>query len=382
MIIIRESKLMITFKKYLNLKIKSNLSKINSINEFNQIINIERYRADRNTNGFSLILLNMKNCIENIPKENNWVNLINSRVRNYDKVGWFDENHLAILLPETLGKNAKKVVKKIFTDIENEELLPDYKIISYPVQVTETDTETNKIYLDIETNCVFAHCDVMPLWKRSFDIIFSLICLVICSPLMLLTAFLIKIVSPGPVFFRQKRVGQSGRMFNLLKFRTMKVNNNDLVHREYIKKIINYESNGHLPLKKIFEDKRIISFGEILRNTCIDELPQFLNVLRGEMSIVGPRPCIDYEAEEFLNWHKRRFDIVPGITGLWQVSGKNNTTFKEMIRLDLEYSRRRSFIFDLLIIIKTPAVILDHIKYFKINFQKKYMNIAINNRRF
>jgi lipopolysaccharide/colanic/teichoic acid biosynthesis glycosyltransferase len=178
---------------------------------------------------------------------------------------------------------------------------------------------------------------------------------------MLFVAFLIKIVSPGPVFFKQERVGQSGKIFYLLKFRTMKVNNDDTIHREYFKKLINCTDKNDSPMIKLSDtghDNRVIMFGKIIRKSCIDELPQFINVLLGEMSVVGPRPCIPYEAEEFLLWHKRRFDIVPGITGLWQVSGKNNTTFKEMIRLDIEYAVKRSFILDLKIIIKTPGVII------------------------
>jgi lipopolysaccharide/colanic/teichoic acid biosynthesis glycosyltransferase len=138
----------------------------------------------------------------------------------------------------------------------------------------------------------------------------------------------------------------------------MRVNNDESLHREYLKKLIQCEDSKELLMNKIREDNRIIMFGKIISKSCIDELPQFINILRGEMSFIGPRPCIPNEAEEYLFWHKRRFDIIPGITGLWQVSGKNKTTFKEMIRYDIEYAKKRSFLLDLQIILKTPGVII------------------------
>ena len=141
-----------------------------------------------------------------------------------------------------------------------------------------------------------------------------------------------------------------------LKFRTMYVNNDDTGHKQYSSHFINKD----VPMEKLDDlgDSRIIPFGRFLRTSCLDELPQFINVLMGEMSLVGPRPCIRYEAEEYLQWHVKRFDIVPGITGLWQVSGKSRLTFKEMIRLDIRYSRRMSLWLDLKIILFTVPAIL------------------------
>ncbi len=132
----------------------------------------------------------------------------------------------------------------------------------------------------------------------------------------------------------------------------MKVNNDVTVHQKYLKDLINVDSNRDKPMKKLVDDNNIIFMGYFLRKSCIDELPHLINVLRGEMSLVGPRPCIHYEAEEYLSWHARRFDITLGITGLWQVSGKNKTTFKEMIRMDIEYISKQSFWLDIMILLK------------------------------
>ena len=201
----------------------------------------------------------------------------------------------------------------------------------------------------------------IPAWKRALDIAGSLIALIIVSPIILLSAVFIKIVSPGPVFFKQERVGFLGRTFKLLKLRTMKVNADVSVHREHVKNLIknNQNNGGAAKMEKLDAvDSQIIPFGKILRTTCIDELPQLFNVLMGEMSLVGPRPCLGYEAQEYMLWNKERFHTVPGMTGLWQVNGKNNLTFEKMIRLDICYSRNKSLWLDAKIILMTiPAII-------------------------
>jgi lipopolysaccharide/colanic/teichoic acid biosynthesis glycosyltransferase len=161
--------------------------------------------------------------------------------------------------------------------------------------------------------------------------------------------------SRGPVFFRQRRVGYKGREFTCFKFRTMQVDAEPGLHREHLSQLIGSE----VPMTKLDaqSDPRLIPLGALLRATGLDELPQLVNVVRGEMSLVGPRPCIPYEYELYKPWQRRRFDAVPGLTGLWQVSGKNRTTFNEMIRLDVEYSERMSLWLDLRIILRTlPAL--------------------------
>jgi lipopolysaccharide/colanic/teichoic acid biosynthesis glycosyltransferase len=197
-------------------------------------------------------------------------------------------------------------------------------------------------------------------------------------PLFLLVALLIKVVSPGPILFRQERVGYLGRVFTIWKFRTMHVNADTAVHQQYLRELINDEKE----LTKLDDgkDDRIIPFGRILRAAGIDELPQLINVLLGDMSLVGPRPCMPYEAREFRPWQTRRFDTVPGLTGLWQVSGKNRTTFKEMMRLDIAYTKKRALLLDAKIFLLTIPAILDQIVdkkvYAHASSQPKRLSIA------
>jgi lipopolysaccharide/colanic/teichoic acid biosynthesis glycosyltransferase len=195
----------------------------------------------------------------------------------------------------------------------------------------------------------------LPVWKRALDI--ALILLVSPGLLFLgtLVALLVKLGSPGPIFFRQGRVGYKGKEFVCLKFRTMRVDADTESHRRHTQDLIRSQT----PMVKLDarRDPRLIPFGSILRVTGLDELPQLLNVLKGEMSLVGPRPCIPYECEAYEPWHWQRFDAVPGLTGLWQVSGKNRTTFEQMVRLDIEYSQRKTFLLDLEIVLRTiPAL--------------------------
>jgi lipopolysaccharide/colanic/teichoic acid biosynthesis glycosyltransferase len=199
----------------------------------------------------------------------------------------------------------------------------------------------------------------LPTWKRSMDIIGSLLALIVFSPLFILTAALIKIVSPGPIFFKQERMGFGGKKFTFLKFRSMKVNSDASFHQRYYGELINGDQGRCSPMAKLDDSNpHIIPFGKLLRKTYLDELPQLINVLRGEMSLVGPRPPIPYEVSEYIKWHNGRFDAIPGMTGLWQVSGKDKLTFQEMVRLDISYSRNLSFLGDLKILLLTPPAIL------------------------
>jgi lipopolysaccharide/colanic/teichoic acid biosynthesis glycosyltransferase len=197
-----------------------------------------------------------------------------------------------------------------------------------------------------------------PLWKRGMDIAVSLTGLVITLPLFLVIAAIIKITSPGPAFLRQERIGRLGKPFLVWKFRTMRIDANASSHVAHLRHLI--ATNKPMVKLDSKNDPRVFRFGRILRTTCLDELPQLINVLRGDMSLVGPRPCMPYEAQQYQDWQKRRFEAMPGITGLWQVSGKNKTTFTEMIGLDIAYADRVSFISDLKIIFKTiPAIVSD-----------------------
>jgi exopolysaccharide production protein ExoY len=197
----------------------------------------------------------------------------------------------------------------------------------------------------------------LPSWKRILDVTCILLALPVLVPLGLLMAVFIKLVSPGPAFFRQQRIGVFGKSFMCLKFRTMKIDADTTVHQAHLKHLI---TSNH-PTKKLDcgGDKRLIFGGLILRSLGLDELPQLINILRGEMSLVGPRPCTPYEFELFLPRHKRRCEAPPGLTGLWQISGKNKTTFEEQIDLDLYYVEHKSLWLDLKIIALTiPAIVV------------------------
>ncbi|HEX8284668.1 MAG TPA: sugar transferase [Pyrinomonadaceae bacterium] len=201
------------------------------------------------------------------------------------------------------------------------------------------------------------------LLKRAFDISVAALALVLLSPLWVLMALLIKLDSKGPVLYRQERVGMDGRIFLFLKFRTMRAGADDAAHREFQRKYIAGRPETNLgdpsrPVYKLHDDPRVTRTGRWLRRTSLDELPQLLNVLRGDMSVVGPRPPIPYEVEAYALWHRKRLDMKPGMTGLWQVSGRNRLSFDEMVRLDLFYIENWSLWLDLKIMLRTLPVLL------------------------
>jgi lipopolysaccharide/colanic/teichoic acid biosynthesis glycosyltransferase len=184
--------------------------------------------------------------------------------------------------------------------------------------------------------------------------------LILLSPIFLVISILIKLDSPGPVFYKDERIGENGQPFTMYKFRSMKVNSDASIHREHVTRLIGEnispeqltdEPEGTLKMEK---DPRITKVGHFIRKTSLDELPQLFNVLHGEMSLVGPRPSLPYEVEIFKEWHKRRFESPPGITGLWQVEARNQVSFDEMVRMDLEYIEKYSIWLDIRIVLQTP----------------------------
>ncbi len=217
----------------------------------------------------------------------------------------------------------------------------------------------------------------LPLWKRLLD--FTVILLAAPAVIVIgaTVALVVKMGSPGSVLFRQRRIGYKGREFTCYKFRTMRANAEVEVHRNHTRRLM----SEAVPMTKLDarHDPRLIPLGAALRASGLDELPQLLNVLRGEMSIVGPRPCIPYEYELYGPAQRRRFDAVPGLTGLWQVSGKNRTTFEEMIHLDVEYSKRLSLWSDLRIILRTlPAL---WVQCIEVRGQKRKEDLSAKNIR-
>jgi exopolysaccharide production protein ExoY len=199
------------------------------------------------------------------------------------------------------------------------------------------------------------HAGGVPWWKRALDVTLIVLAMPILVPIGLFVAAIIKLVSPGPVFFQQERVGYRGQRFMCFKFRTMMVNADAVVHQEHLEDLM----ASNRPMSKLDGgDPRVVPGGIWLRALGLDELPQLINVFRGDMSLVGPRPCLNYEYEKYLPRHRGRCATLPGLTGLWQVNDKNNTTFEEMIDLDLKYVRTQSLGLDLSILLRTvPAVI-------------------------
>lgn len=250
----------------------------------------------------------------------------------------------------------------------------------------------NKCYLAFQNHirrvdCIFRPREIgfafvrkIPLWKRGMDIVGAVCGLILLSPLFLGMATLIKIVSAGPIFFVQQRIGRGGRPFGCFKFRTMKVDADSTVHKQYLENLIGSSQDSDSPgpaMKKLSHDTRIIKYGNVIRATGLDELPQLINVLLGHMSLVGPRPPIPYEVDRYRNWNNIRFDVSPGLTGLWQVSGKNRLGFNEMVRLDIQYAKNRSLLLDCKILLKTPFAVLIQLK----DFLREHNNKRQKNHR-
>ncbi len=205
----------------------------------------------------------------------------------------------------------------------------------------------------------FGHYDRGQAVKRFFDFIFAFAAVVILSPFLLLIALAVMFTSRGPIIFTQRRVGKDGRTFNFYKFRSMQANNDESIHKAYFEKLIRGRREKECGDSfKIKNDPRITPIGRFLRKTSLDELPQLFNVLKGEMSLVGPRPPIDYEVEQYQDWHRQRLHALPGITGLWQVSGRSSVPFDEMVLLDIHYMEHWTLVLDFKIILRTIPVVL------------------------
>ena len=343
---------------------------------FRGVLIRERKRADRSNQPFLLLLLSADDLGSTSPSI--WpaaIEALKAAKRDTDVLGWFSQRALGVILPE-VGTSDAPVVREIEARVRRElavRLLPEYQ-----ARVT-TRLHVHRGHLEPKGAAGEGFSPVEPLvqplrprgtraalddaMKRGLDIIGSLALLLALSPLLLLIAALQKLTSRGPVFFRQQRIGQAAKPFEILKFRTMYTGADHALHHEFVTRFIKKNGEIHEPGKdapfKITNDPRVTPIGWILRKTSLDELPQLWNVLRGDMSLVGPRPPIPYEVEQYQPWHCRRvLEAKPGITGLWQVSGRSRTTFDEMVRLDLRYARTRSLWTDVKILLATPAAVI------------------------
>jgi len=296
-------------------------------------------------------------------------------IRDTDILGWFTLNSVIGAIFSELGsadlKSAirrieEKVSVALARTLEPHQLAElEISMYSYPQSPADGD-ESSVLSPELYPDLINASEENRRtlLAKRVIDVIGSMLALIVLSPVFALLALLIKLTSKGPVFYRQERLGQFQKTFVFLKFRSMFVSTSSDIHRDYVR---NYIAGRVEPgptergnaVYKITNDPRVTWIGKFMRRTSLDELPQFWNVLTGDMSLVGPRPPIPYEIEAYDFWHRRRLlEAKPGITGLWQVHGRSRTTFDEMVRLDLQYSRRLSLATDIKILFATPRAVI------------------------
>jgi len=346
---------------------------------FHHMLRIERKRTERSRAPFLLLLIDIselqsgKNNSQLLDKiKDKMKRVLISCSRETDISGWYEEsNVMGAILTEMASINESSIESILFnlhnriSSALDAELVKKIKV-SFHVFPEHNGGAGVKdglfnttLYPDLSNPG--ASRQAKSAAKKLVDIFGSLFALVCLSPLLLIIAAAIKYNSEGPVFFRQERMGLNGEIFTFLKFRSMHTDCDSDRHREYIKKYIGEgKDDKDAPgVYKISNDPRVTSLGRFLRKTSLDELPQFINVLKGDMSLVGPRPPIPYEIELYDIWHRRRLlSVKPGITGLWQVTGRSSTTFDEMVRLDLRYVNEWSLWLDIKLLLKTPWVIL------------------------
>jgi len=341
---------------------------------FREMLVLERKRTERSKKPIMLVMLHIQNLTPLISRHSfvkNMSHVITNSAREIDVKGWYEfDRCIGIIYTEISESGKDNVVKKILDNIkksfgQEKGNLVDvtYSIFPQPKKQNGDDTDPAS-----EVNFYPSSINVLQtktgarFLKRFEDIIGSSLLIIIFSPIFIATAALIKLSSKGPVFFTQNRIGFGGKPFKFIKFRSMYVNNDPSIHKEYVKKLISGKAEiagtGTDVVYKLVDDPRVTKIGKFIRKTSIDELPQFFNVLMGNMSLVGPRPPIQYELENYHIWHKRRvYEIKPGITGYWQVSGRSKTTFDTMVRMDLQYIRKWSLWWDVLLILSTPIAV-------------------------
>jgi len=344
---------------------------------FRRVIAIERKRTERSKAPFVLMLLEVTNqspekaasALESV------MSVLLATSRDTDLVGWYkSKTTIGALFTGLVAGDKSSILMTILSRATNtlrDELsFEQFNLINISLHYYPDDWEENgpgrpsnpALYPDLSTQANGKK--PLLILKRGLDVVGGLILTLLCLPFCVLIAIVIKATSKGPVLFRQMRVGQHGRQFVFLKFRSMYVDNDHSVHREYVTKLINKETSDGATRKqgtvyKLTSDKRITPIGRFLRKTSLDELPQFLNVLRGEMSLVGPRPPIPYELAAYQTWHRRRLlEVKPGITGLWQVTGRSTVDFDAMVRLDLKYATSWSPWLDIKILLRTPLAVI------------------------
>lgn len=346
---------------------------------FRRMISIERKRTERSKEPFLLMLLDAGNHAGSEINSNALENMASSLLassRETDIVGWYKETTIVGVLFTGLDMGDKNsilstILNRVKSMLRDDVAFRQFSQVSISFHFFPDDWDQNgsghpsnpALYPDL-THPGSRKRSLL-IVKRGIDIVGSAFALLLCSPLFLAIALAVKVTSRGPVLFRQQRVGQYGKFFTFLKFRSMYVNNNNEVHKKFVTEMIANEAKGSSAGKadqsqfKIKDDKRITRIGKFLRRTSLDELPQLINVLKGEMSLVGPRPPIPYELAAYQTWHRRRvLEAKPGITGVWQVTGRSRVRFDEMVRMDLRYAMAWTPWLDLKILLLTPFAVI------------------------
>jgi len=346
---------------------------------FLTMLRLERKRTERSHRRFVLMLLEACGLLKAGTAQDTFdkvVAALSHSTRETDIKGWYkDDSVIGMIFTEVGDAEGKSIANALLTKVTNAlcttlsiEQINEIKL-SFHVFPEHSNEQgpggptDSTLYPDLVQSSDPKR--ISRLVKRSMDIAGSLFALVLASPFLIVIAAIIKLTSKGPILFRQERIGQHGRKFTFLKFRSMYFTNDHTIHQEYVKRLIAgatglEQENGRKPeVYKLTNDPRITTFGRLLRKTSLDEIPQFLNVLAGSMSLVGPRPPVPYEFECYETWHKQRLVAVkPGITGQWQVGGRSRTTFDEMVRMDLKYSSTWTVWGDIKILSQTPRAVL------------------------
>ncbi|HEY1462585.1 MAG TPA: sugar transferase [Terriglobales bacterium] len=345
---------------------------------FHRMISLERKRTERSGNPFLLMLLDVGETGSSNRESKVLAKILSAltaTTRETDVIGWYqDGSVVGVMYTEISVEDRAQILSTMMTRV-SETLRHHLSLeifsrisISFHLFPEEWNHEglqrpsNPMLYPDLDRRDDSKR--VLTGVKRIMDIAGSVAALIAFSPVFLGIALAIKLTSQGPIFFRQQRIGQYGVPFTFLKFRSMRVNNDASIHKEYVRQLIagqadsKSKTNG-TGIYKLTNDNRITKIGGFIRRTSLDELPQFINVLLGEMSLVGPRPAIGYEVEAYDTWHRRRvLEAKPGITGLWQVEGRSRVKFDDMVRLDLRYANNWSPWMDVKILLKTPAAML------------------------
>jgi len=345
---------------------------------FRRMITLERKRSERSRKPFMLLLLDMSE--HHLSDKNGKVlgkilSALSVSTRETDITGWYaNDCVVGVMFTEIATEDSSSpstIIARVTETLQSNLTLEQFSRvnISFHVFPEDWDHDTQEpqnnptLYPDLSTR-EDARKSARVL-KRMMDVSGSMLALLFFSPIVLIISCAIKATSKGPVIFPQRRIGQNGKPFVFLKFRSMYVDNDAGVHKEYVKRLIAgkadkqpSDGNGQ-GVYKLTTDPRITRVGAFLRKTSLDELPQFINVLKGEMSLVGPRPPVPYEVEAYDIWHRRRLlEAKPGMTGLWQVSGRSRVNFDDMVRLDLHYARTWSPWMDIKILVRTPGAVV------------------------